>query len=330
MNPSFNTPEFPTTEITGCRRRLGDSDLVVSPVGFGCWPIAGVSTLGVNDADSLATIQAALDAGINLIDTAFSYGYAGEADKLLAQILRTRRDEVVLCSKVGMSFDSDKNRVIDGRPTTLLKHAELVLQRLEVEHVDVMYLHVPDPRVPVQESAGALSEIVRRGWTRHVGLSNVNTEQLAKFHAECPVMVVQPPFNMLQQQAVEEISAFCESHKLSLVCYWALMKGLLAGKLKRDHQFDPQDKRLTYPIYQGRAWQQSQDLLDKLRGLSTELGCTVAQLVVAWTIHHPSISVALCGAKRPSQIRETAQAMFLELDDATRQTIDGWIAEISA
>ncbi len=307
------------------RRLLGSSNLRVGPVGFGCWPIAGVSSLGVNDADSLLTIHAALDAGCNFIDTAFSYGFDGEADKLLAQVLRDRRSEVVLASKVGSHYDAHRRRTVDGRPETLIGHAELALRRLGVEQVDVMYLHEVDPQVPIEASAAGIAEILARGWARYAGVSNVDAEQLCSFHRVCPVVVVQPPFNMLQQNKVLAIRELCIEHNIGLACYWVLMKGLLAGKLPRDHRFDPADRRLTYPIYQGQAWQQSQDLLDSLRGLASELGCSVAQLVIAWTVAQPGVTVALCGAKRATQIEETAAAMDLVLTPEVLRTIDGWL-----
>lgn len=301
--------------------------MFVSSVGFGCWPIAGISSLGVNDADSLATIHAALDAGINFIDTAYSYGYAGEADKLLAQVLAERRSQIVLATKVGFYFNEQRERVIDGRPETLIRQAQDSLQRLGVENVDVMYLHIPDPQVPLAESAGAIAEIVRLGLARYAAVSNVTAAELRAFNAECPVIAVQPPFNMLQQSEVRELREACGELQLGIACYWALMKGLLAGKLQRDHQFDPQDKRLTYPIFQGDAWQRSQDFLDKLRNLSQRLHCTVAQLVIAWTIRQPGITTALCGAKRPRQIQETAAAMRLAAEPQLLGEIDNWIAD---
>jgi aryl-alcohol dehydrogenase-like predicted oxidoreductase len=305
------------------KRYLGPSDLAVSPVGLGCWPIAGVSTLDVNEQDSLATIHAALDAGINFIDTAYSYGYAGEADQLLAQVLKERRSEVVLASKVGSHYTPDKQRMVDGRPETLIEHTQQARQRLGVEQIDIMYLHQPDPHVPLAESATALREVIDRGWVRYAGVSNVNSQQLAEFHAVCPVIVVQPPFNMLQREAVDDILPFCQAHSIGIACYWALMKGLLAGKMARDHQFDSRDRRLTYEVYQGAAWQRAQDLLDQLRAMASELDCTVAQLVVAWTVAQPGITSALCGAKRPEQIQETAAAMRLHMDAELLAQING-------
>lgn len=310
------------------RKPLGDSDLLVSSVGFGCWPIAGISTLGVNDPDSLATIHAAIDSGINMIDTAYSYGYEGEADKLLSLVLTDRRDEVVLASKVGTHFGPDRSRLVDGSPETLKKHAREELLRLEVEQLDLLYLHQPDPNVPLKESAQAIRELVEEGVTRYAGISNADGPQLVEFHLECPVIAVQPPFNMLQKSEVDGIRDFCLANKIGIACYWALMKGVLAGKMKRDHQFDPKDRRLTYAIYQGESWQRTQDLLDHLRQMSSELSCTVSQLVIAWTIHQPGISVALCGAKRPDQIKETAAAMELDVTEGQLEQIDLWLKEI--
>ncbi|RMF37370.1 MAG: aldo/keto reductase [Planctomycetota bacterium] len=310
------------------RRPLGLSDLQVSPVGFGCWPIAGVSSLGVTEADSLATLEAALECGINFFDTAYAYGYAGEADRLLARAVVPQRNRVVIASKVGQYFDAGRNRVVDGRPETLLRHSREVLDRLGTDAVDIMYLHQPDPAVPIGESAGAIAEVVARKWARYAGVSNVDAGQLEEFVRHCPAtVVVQPPFNMLQQSALEQLRPGIRRHRLGVACYWVLMKGLLAGKLQRDHRFDPRDKRLTYPIFQGEMWQRAQDLLDRLRRMAAELECTTAQLVVAWTLAQPDVTVALCGAKRPEQIRESAAAMHLELPAEGRQRIEEWVQE---
>ncbi len=311
-------------------RRLGTSDLWVSSVGFGCWPIAGISSLKVTDAWSVKTLQAAFDAGINFFDTAFSYGYDGEADRLLRIALSDRRDRVVLASKVGSHYDKDRRRSVDGRPTTLIDQAASILKRLDIEQLDLLYLHQPDPAVAIEESAGAVAEIIARGWARYAAVSNVNADQLVRFHATCPVVAVQPPFNMLQQNEWLAIRDVCAQHSISAVCYWVLMKGLLAGKLQRDHKFDPRDRRLTYDIYQGEQWERSQNFLDRLRGLSSELGCTVSQLVIAWTTQQPGITVALCGAKRPEQIEETARAMSLRLEDSVMKRVDGWLLEVNS
>lgn len=309
--------------------QLGNSDLHVSRIGFGCWPIAGVSTLNTTRAESVATLQAAQDCGINFFDTAYSYGYHGEADKLLAEAFPSWPSDIILASKVGMHFDASKQRVTDGRPETLIAHTHQILERLNRAYVDVLYLHLPDPKVPIAESAAAIVELVGSGLARFAGVSNVDAEQLAEFHAVCPVCVVQPPFNMLQQDAVSQLRAVCAGQGIGIAAYWVLMKGLLAGHMQREHQLEPNDRRRTYEVYQGEAWHRAQDLLDVLRTLAKELGCTVAQVVIAWTLSQAGISVALCGARRPQQIRETAAAMDVELDAAGLSQIDVAIGRVA-
>lgn len=308
---------------------LGKTSLTISSVGLGLWPISGISSLNVNDSDSMATIQAALDSGINFFDTAYSYGYDGCSDRLLARAISGNRNQVVVATKVGTHYDSHRQRIIDGRPEILIQHARESIERLKIDKADIMYLHIPDPKVPLDESASAIAEIVDRGLARFAGVSNVTLEQLQLFHQFCPVAVVQPHFNMLQMDQVIQIRNFCQAESISIACYWVLMKGLLAGKMPRDHHLEPEDRRRGYDIYQGQAWHRAQDLLDQLRKLAADLHCTVAQLVVAWTIAQPGISSALCGAKRAEQITETAQAMSLEISKSDLEQIDQWIENVA-
>jgi aryl-alcohol dehydrogenase-like predicted oxidoreductase len=296
------------------RVRLGDSDLLVSRIGLGCWPMSGISSIGVTDEQSIATIQTAMDCGVPFFDTAYSYGYDGRSDRVLEQALRGHRKSAVIAHKVGSHWDSERKRCIDGSPKRLLSQAEECLKRLKTDYVDVMYLHTPDPNTPIEESAGAITEICKRGWARYAAVSNVDAEQAERFIAVCPVIAFQPYFNMFQQDAVEKLRATAARCNIGMVCYWILMKGLLAGRFKRDHVFDPTDRRLTYPIFQGEAWQRAQDLLDRLRMIAFELDCTVAQLVTAWSLRQPGVTVALVGARTPEQMIESAGSLNLQLD----------------
>lgn len=308
-------------------RPLGPTGIDVSAVALGCWPISGMTSLDVNDADSLATIRSCFDVGINFLDTAYSYGPNGESERLIARAIEGRRDEMVIATKCGLSWSADLQRQFDGRPETLKRHCEESLQRLATDRVELLYLHAPDPKVPVAESAGALKELLDEGKTRSVGVSNFTIEHLEQFSAVCPIAACQPHYNMLQREIEADTLPWCRQHGVAVVVYWPLLKGLLAGKLPRDHVFQPGDGRAKYPMFQGDEWQKNQDLIDKLRPIAAETGKTVAQLVINWTIHQDGITAALCGAKRAEQNRENAGGAGWRLTDDQLARIDRALAE---
>ena len=225
------------------RRRLGVTDIEIAPVVLGCWPISGMTSLDVREADSLATLEACLGLGVNSVDTAYAYGAHGESERLIARVARGRRDQLVIATKAGIGWNAAGERVIDGRPETLRRHCHESLRRLETDRVELLYLHAPDPGVPLAESAGALRELRDAGKMRSVGVSNFTVEQLAAFHAVCPITAFQPPYNMLQRQIERDALPWCRANRVSVLVYWPLLKGLLAGRLSRDHVFAPGDGR---------------------------------------------------------------------------------------
>lgn len=308
-------------------RRLGLTDLCVSAVGFGAWPISGMSSVDVNDADSLATIAACLDAGVNFFDTAYGYGEQGESERLLARALGSRRDEVVLATKGGIEWRPGRQQVLDGSPAKLRRQCETSLERLETDFVDLLYLHAPDPRTPVAESAAELARLMQEGKARAIGASNCTVEQLTEFASACPLAAVQPAYNMLQRDIEQDLVPWCVAQGVAIVVYWPLLKGLLAGKLARDHVFAAGDGRAKYPMFQGAEWQKNQDFVDGLRPIAAEAGLSVAQLVINWTVHQPGITSALCGAKRPDQAHENAGGAAAPLSDAVRAKIDAALAQ---
>jgi aryl-alcohol dehydrogenase-like predicted oxidoreductase len=295
---------------------------------MGCWPISGVTTIDATEEASLATLQAALDSGINFFDTAYVYGYEGESERMIGRALSHRRDEIVIASKGGIEWGPDRKQVRDALPKTIKRHCEESLQRLGTDVIDLYYLHAPDPNVPLSETAGAFRELLEDGKVLSVGVSNFDkAAQYEEFHAVCQISADQPHYNMLQREIEAETLPWCVAHGVSINVYWPLMKGLLAGKLPRDHKFDPRDGRQKYPVFHGVEWDKTQDFLDRIRPIAAESGMTVAQLVIAWTIQRPGITSALCGAKRPEQIRETAVAMNMALTPGQLTRIDQAIAE---
>jgi len=285
-----------------------------------------MTSLDVNAGDSLATIRAAIDVGVFFLDTAYAYGASGESERLIARAIEGRRENMVIATKGGICWAADGSRVIDGRPETLRRQCEESLRRLKTDHVELLYLHAPDPKTPLGESAAALRRLQEEGKALCIGVSNFKLGQLEEFQAVCPIAAFQPPYNMLQRDIEKDTLPWCRERGIAVCIYWPLMKGLLAGRLARDHVFQPRDGRAKYPMFQGTEWQKNQDLLDDLRMIAAEVGKTVAQVVVNWTIQQPGITAALCGAKRPQQIEETAGAMGWRLSDGQLARIEAALA----
>ena len=293
-------------------RPLGDSGIEISAVTLGCWPLAGMTSPGATDELGMATIDACFELGVNHLDTAYMYGAAGESELLIARALGcgqadSRREHMVISSKGGLHWDGDE-RLPDGRPETLRRECEASLRRLGTDRVELYYLHAPDPKVPVAESAGELKRILDEGKARSIGVSNVDVAQLESFAAECPLSAYQPPYNMLQREIESDTLPWCREHNVAVLVYWPLLKGLLAGRMTRDTVFAESDSRRKYRMFHGEEWEKNLDLIDDLRRIADDAGHTVAELVINWTINQPGITSALCGAKRPEQIQETAGA----------------------
>jgi len=306
-------------------RQLGTTDIHISPIALGCWPIAGMTSADVNERDSLATIEACFEVGINFLDTAYAYGFNGESETLIARALGRKRDQMVIATKGGIHWQPPRQQILDVRPERLRRECEESLRRLQTDRVDLYYLHAPDPKTPISESAGALKELLEAGKTRAVGVSNVTLEQMKEFAAVCHLAAYQPPYNMLQREIEADTLPWCIEHDVSVIVYWPLMKGLLAGRIPRNHVFPTSDSRHKYPMFQGEEWQKNNDFIDELRPIAAEAGRTVAELVLNWTIHQPGITAALCGAKRPDQIRENARGMGWRLSAGQLARIDAAI-----
>lgn len=298
-------------------------------ITLGLWPIAGITTVGVTDKDAAETIAAAIDAGITSFDTAFSYGYDGESDRHLGRAIASsafasQRDRFQVMGKVGQRWGPDQKRVINGSPDQLIADAELSLSRIGIDAFDILYLHSPDPNFPIEQSADAMQRLQARGLCKQVGVCNVDGEQLDRFcaalksdtaknsTAKCDA--VQVPLNLLQPEKLADFIPRCIHHGASVHVFWTLMKGMLAGKIGRDHQFAEGDSRPGYAIFQGEARQRAHRVVDGLKKLGQETGMTVAQLSIGWTLAQNGVAGALVGARRPEQIRELAASRQLESD----------------
>jgi len=277
---------------------------------------------GIKPAAAVATVSAALDAGIAHLDTAYCYGEVGESERAIAQALAGRRREsVVIAGKCGIHWEPGRKQCVDGRPERIRSEVDESLMRLGTDHVDLLYLHAPDPTIPIEESAGALSELLSAGKARAVGVSNVSVEQLKSFAAVCPLSACQMHYNMLQREIEAEILPWCRDQSVAVFVYWPLMKGLLAGGMARDLVFPTTDSRHKYPMFNGPEFQRNLDFVEALRPVAHRLGCALPDLVLAWTAEQPGITCVLFGATSPEQVHTNARALNCELDDDARLAI---------
>jgi aryl-alcohol dehydrogenase-like predicted oxidoreductase len=284
----------------------------VTKVILGVWPLAGITSGAVDPQLARDTIRAALDSGIDTVDTAFSYGYEGEAECRLGEALHAHRiahgPPPRIIGKVGQRWTTDRRRYTDASPAQLTRDAEESLRRLGIPRFDWLLLHAIDPQVDLRRSAEALDALRRRGLADRIGISNANSEELQTFAACVPCSALQCPLNLLQPESLSPLIATANGLGVGSFVYWVLMKGLLTGKITRDHRFAAGDSRPSYAIFQGAARQQAHDVVDGLRQLAQAYNTTVANLAIGWAISQPGVLGALVGAKTPEQIRETADA----------------------
>ena len=280
---------------------------------LGLWPIAGITSGETSAADNRATIRAAYDAGIRWFDTAFSYGYDGESDRLLGEFLAelqrrspAERSQCNVIGKVGQRWTTGRQREVDSSPQTLRADAETSLRRLGIDCFDLLMLHSVDPRVDIQDSAAAIVELQRAGLTRKIGVCNVNVDQLAAFNEVKQADAIQIPLNILQQDNLTQLIPFCLEIGIEVHVYWTLMKGILAGKISEDHQFGEDDSRSRYEIYKGDYRTRTHRFIVQLENIAAEHGLTVAELSIGWALSQPGATAAIVGAKYPAQIEETA------------------------
>lgn len=309
-------------------RPVGNSGISVGPLGLGCWPLSGMTRSGITPTAAVATVAAALDAGIVHLDTAYCYGEAGESERAIAQAIAGRRRETaVIASKCGIHWEAGRKQCVDGRPERIQAEVDESLARLGTDHVDLLYLHAPDPTIPIEDSAGALAQLLAAGKTRAVGVSNVSLSQLERFRATCPLSACQMHYNMLQREIEAEILPWCRDRGVAMFVYWPLMKGLLAGRMARDLVFPATDSRHKYPMFNGTEFQRNLDFVEALRPVALRLGCELPDLVLAWTAEQPGITCALFGATAPEQVHLNARALGCGLDDHARQAIAKAIRE---
>ncbi len=306
--------------------QFGQTSLRVSKISYGTWQFGGDwgSMQPAQLAVGKATVQQALELGINFFDTAQAYGF-GMAEQMLGEALRpylkSMREDIVLATKGGLRKEGD-HILRDASKSWLRQGVEQSLRNLGVDYIDLYQVHWPDPQIAFAETANALEQLVREGKIRYVGVSNYNAEQMREFEKTRKLDALQPPYSLFRRDIEEEILPYTQEHGIGVLVYGPLAHGLLAGTFTPQTTFPPDDWRSKSPIFHGDIFQRNLAVVEQLKGVAEREGITVAQLAIAWALAQPAIDVAIVGAHNPQQLAQTARAGDIHLAQETLHEIE--------
>lgn len=305
------------------KRRIGDRD--VHPVGLGCMNITHAYGPPLNEADAKALLARAVDLGCDFLDTATIYGL-GRSEELIGEALGQRRRDYFLASKCVLGF-RDGQRVLDGRPEAIKAACEASLKRLRTDVIDLYYLHRPDPKVPVEDSAGALAELVREGKIRFIGLSEMGEDQLRRAHKVHPVAALQSEYSLWVRNPEIAVLDACRELGTALVAFSPVGRGFLADPPADPGSFHDTDmRRVMFPRFSPEFYPKNLALLDEARAIAKEAGCSVAQLALAWTLAKGSHVIPIPGTARIAHLEENHTAANVTLTPAQVARLDAHFA----
>jgi aryl-alcohol dehydrogenase-like predicted oxidoreductase len=301
-----NEPLLPT-------RRLGPDDVAVSALGLGCMTMSDVYG-PADEADAHATLDRALERGVTLFDTADIYG-ATTNEELVGKALRARRDEVVVATKFGIKLDRWPRQEVDGRPEYVREACEASLQRLGLDHIDLYYQHRADTTVPIEETVGAMGELVLAGKVLHLGLSEASVDTIRRAAATHPITALQSEWSLWSRDIEEAIVPTCREHGIGIVPFSPLGRGMLAGSVSGAGDLAENDFRRGNPRFQGENLDRNLQLVDEVRAVAGAHGATPAQVALAWLLAQGDDVVPIPGTKRPARLDENLGALDVRLSD---------------
>jgi aryl-alcohol dehydrogenase-like predicted oxidoreductase len=308
-------------------RQLGNSLLHLTTVGLGTWAIGGGNwKFGwgpQDDAESIRSIRHALDLGVNWIDTAPAYGL-GHCEEVVGQALQGLSQRPLVATKCGRCWGADRQLFPRLKADSVRAEVDASLKRLGLETIDLYQIHWPQPDEDIEEAWGVVADMVRAGKVRYAGVSNFNVDQLKRLQAIHPITSLQPPYSLLARGIEAEVLPFCAAHNIGVVAYSPMQKGLLTGKITRAwiDGLPAEDHRRNDPNFTEPKLTANLELVAGLQSIAERLQTTAAQLAIAWVLRRPEVTAAIVGARKPSQIEETAPAGDLQIPAAELEAID--------
>jgi aryl-alcohol dehydrogenase-like predicted oxidoreductase len=316
-------------------KRLGNSDLLITPIGFGAWAIGGggweFAWGGQDDSDSVAAIREALDAGVNWIDTAAVYGL-GHSEEVVARALEGMKNRPYVFSKCGMVWNERREIGHSLKADSVRRECEASLRRLKVEAIDLYQIHWPNPDQDIEEGWAALAALKREGKVRHIGVSNFSVAQMERAQAIAPITSLQPRYSLLHREVEEDILRFAARENVGVIAYSPMASGLLTGAMtpERIAALPADDWRKRHPDFQGLRLYRALRLVRLLRRIGRLHDRTPAEVAVAWVLHNPAVTGAIVGARRPGQVRGVVGAAGLRLSPWELADIETFFAEEAA
>ena len=303
-------------------RRLGKAGPEVSAIGLGCMGMAAFYGQPSDEGQATAVIHRALDLGVTLFDTAEMYGpHTNEIQ--LGKALAGRRDQAFIATKFGIGYNADRSALaVDGSPANVRRAIEGSLKRLNVDHVDLYYLHRVDPNTPIEDTVGAMGELVTEGKVRFLGLSEAAPETLRRGHATHPITALQTEYSLWSRDPEDELLAVCEELGVGFVPYSPLGRGFLSGEIKSVDDLAPDDFRRANPRFMGENFQKNLDLVAAVQAIAADKGVTAAQLALAWVLAQGDHLVPIPGTRRIRTLEENVAAAGLTLTAEDLARID--------
>jgi aryl-alcohol dehydrogenase-like predicted oxidoreductase len=308
------------------RTAIPGTSLKVSPVAIGTWAIGGWMWGGTDEAQSIATIRAAFEHGINLVDTAPVYGF-GRSEEIVGKAIAESglRSKVLIASKVGLQWEGGKVSRNASR-ARILREVEDSLRRLRTDHIDIYQVHWPDPLVAIEETADTMHTLFVQGKIRAIGVSNFSVGQMERFRRAAPLHVLQPPYNLFERGIEADLLPWCRKNNIAMLGYGALCRGLLSGRMKQDTAFEGDDLRRTDPKFAEPRFTQYLAAVGKLDRLAQRYRKRVIHLAVRWMLDQ-GITTALWGARHPGQLQPVDEVTGWSLDASAMAEIDRILRE---